>query len=396
MTTRAGLAGLFTGLIITAIFYSAQILWPEIFLHVLQPGQIWILAVIAGALMAGGGWSAARWSGSAQRWRCTALGGFAGALAGMFVFCLWGAAAAGSVWWTLPGNGNTASVISLTMKMFLKLFIAGNLLGALGGGLARLGRQSRADVFDKDAPQMAMNVAITALPASIFAAAIAAYVFPHLAVPIGLEGDVVILPLTVSLLLVFLTHLALTLVTIHEARQAEHQSGMDEVKMSAFVGIAAAPVLILLLFLIDANSFFNPLVLIYLLASVLLSLKSLHTLFTLILPGRAALSFPLDGTQKTEAILFGTIAVSRAPRLAALCIGCGLAMVLPLYVTVVSVLINLRSTLANLKASWQLFLQQGLTSIGMAAVAISALILIYMFYFNLGRWFRKWNTRRSK
>ena len=87
------------------------------------------------------------------------------------------------------------------------------------------------------------------------------------------DGTILELPLAVSLLLLLISQFALTLVIPHEARQAEHRCGLDEVKMAAFVGIAAAPILVLVLFLTDVESFSNPLVLAALLASTAMSLK---------------------------------------------------------------------------------------------------------------------------
>jgi len=99
------------------------------------------------------------------------------------------------------------------------------------------------------------------------------------------------LPLTVSLVLVLVSHFALTLIVPHEAQQAEHLCGMDEVKMAAYVGIGASPVLVLLLLLVRMELFLNPIVVAALLASAVMSLKSLQTLIRVILPRRA--TFPI-------------------------------------------------------------------------------------------------------
>ncbi|MGA9397346.1 MAG: hypothetical protein WBV22_03710, partial [Anaerolineaceae bacterium] len=418
MTTRAGAAGLLTGLITTIIIYPFFMTWPEAFLQRLAAGParpVWIAASLFMVLMTGGGFWAGWWSGSSHPGRCVALGALAGGLAGIILFCLWGAATAGCARWVLPldrvANGTISQVEALsaivrqTLGVFLLLFLGGSGLGAFGGWLACLRRPKRVDVFDKDAPQMAMNASITAVPAPIVAAALAAGIISRLSELLGgqtgqpvFDGTLVELPLAVSLLLVLISQSALTLVIPHEAQQAEHRSGMDEVKMGAYVGIGAAPLLILLLFLIDANSFSNPLVLTALLASAVLSLISLHTLFKRILPARAAFPAPRSGRQKTEAKLFGTIAVSRGPRLVALCIGCGLAMILPLYVSVASVLINLKHTLTGSafsqplpEVTWRLYLTQALVSTGIVTAAIVLLIIMYLFYLNLGRWFSNRN-----
>jgi hypothetical protein len=264
-------------------------------------------------------------------------------------------------------------------------------LGSLGGWLAHPRSGNQIDSFDKSDPQMAMNAAITAVPASIIAGALSAFVFSQLANSIG-ENSLLDMPLTVSMLLVVISHFALTLVIPHEAREVEHVCGMDEVRMAAFVGICTAPVLALLLFLVGANLLLKPQVIIALLTSVVMSLRSLQVLFQVILPGRAAFPALQDDRQRAEAKWFGTIADSHGARLIALCIGCGLVMVLPLHVTVTSVLLNLTICFgksAPAEVARKLFLTQALASIGLAGVSIVLLIVIYLFYLNLGRWFKR-------
>ena len=91
MTTKAGLAGLLTGLFATMILvYPLAIAWPADSMH-----WIWIAVVAAAAITISGGSLAGRWSGSVHSGRCAALGGLAGGLAGTIVFCLLGAATAG-------------------------------------------------------------------------------------------------------------------------------------------------------------------------------------------------------------------------------------------------------------------------------------------------------------
>jgi MFS family permease len=418
MSTRAGAAGLLTGLISTIVIYLLFIISPHAFLTGAAGSTRWLVWMAAAALAVlifGGGWIAARWSGSVQPWRRAVLGALSGALAGMVVFCLWGAAAAGTAKWVLSEvqviDGMIAqveiinAVILQTIGAFCVLFLGGGVLGALGGRAAAHPRWAgQADIFDKEAPQMAMNASITAVPASVFAAALAAAIFPHVFDIAGkttgirvFHGDFGVLPLEAALLLVLVSHLALTLVVPHEARQAEHRCGTDEVKMAAFVGIAAAPVLVLLLVLIDAGLFQNPLVDVALLASAVMSGINVYSLVRIVLPRRASFPVPPYGQQKTEAVLFGTIAVSRAPRLAVLCTGCGLAMMLPFYVCVVSLLINLSHAMAGAGGSaWRLIRVQALTGSGMIATAAVVLTLIYMFYLNLGRWFRKRNIQSEK
>lgn len=409
MTTRAGFVGLLTGLAATFILvYPLCFAWPA--------GSTpwnWIATAVASGLTIGGGWLVGRWSGSTDPGRCAALGGLAGGLAGSLVFCLLGAAAAGLAG-VAPLSERTqteaiATIVRQTQGAFLVSFLGGVGLGLLGGWLARPRQGSQTDVFDKSAPQMALNVAITAVPAAVVATVLAAAIFSHLADSVGrqageaaLARSILDLPLMASLLLVLVSHFALTLVVPHEARQAEHLCGMDEVKVAAYVGIGASPVLALLLLLVGAGLFSKPLVVVALLASASMSLKTLQVLFGLILPKRASFPAPQENWQKVETKLFGTIAASRGPRLVVLCIGCGLAMILPLHVTVFSVLINLNSLLidpaftssAPVEMARNLFLTQALVSSGLMVASAIVLTTIYLFYLNLGRWFNRQASRR--
>ena len=416
MTTRAGFAGIFTGLLSTLIIFPLFIAQPDPFLQKVSEGATgfqWIAALVLAFLMMTGGFWAGRLSGPAQTWRRMALGGLTGGLAGAIIFCLWGAATAGSARWILPINITSVpqdkvidAIILQMMGLFLALCLGGGAIGALGGWLSRHYQNDQEEIFDKIEPQMAMNAAITAVPASIVATALAAYIFSRfsnlLADQTGLailDGSVVTLPLAVSLLLVLASHLVLTLVIPHEAQQAEHRCGLEEVKMAAYVGIGAAPLLALFISLAYPEALINPLVLVALLVSSSMSLKSLQNLKTVVLPRRASFPAPQEESRKIQAKLFGTIATSRGSRLVVLCIGCGLVMVLPLHVSVFSVLINLNHVLANAplsqpltEISWGLFRTQALVSMGVITASIILLVVIYLFYLNLGRWFSKKNS----
>jgi hypothetical protein len=342
----------------------------------------WVGLVVAALVTIGGGALAVNWAGAVHPVRCAVLGGLSGGLAGMIFFCLLGASLAGV-------GGTVASIVNLTQEIFLISFLAGIGLGALGGWLVHPRRKDQAEVFVKSEPQMAMNAAITALPASLVAMALTAAVFLHLSVSVGQALD---MPLYVSLLLVLISHLALTLIIPHEAQQAEHRCCMDEVKMAGFVGIAAAPVLAILLLVTDLKSFSNPLVIVALSASVIMSLKSLYDFFKIILPRRDSFPIPQSNSQRLEAKWFGSIADSDGPRLIVLCIGCGLLMFLPMYITVFSVLINLSQSTETVE---KIFIMQALTSIGLAVTPMLGLIIIYLFYFNLGRWFKRIRLKHS-
>lgn len=421
MTTRAGFTGILAGLALTIFIYLLPAAWQGAG-RVDFAGCARAAIPVAVIALPAAGLLAAWWSGSTQPARCAVLGGLAGGLAGTVVYCLWGAAAG---WYPqIQAAGAPSPVESIsaivrnTLAMFLALSLGGALLGSPGGWLAcfrkttRRGSSAREafprDEFNKDHPQMALNASITAVPAAIVAAALAGAIFPRLSNLISRQaGQAVLaaadldLPLEIALLLVLVAHLALALVVPHEARQAGNLCGLDEVKMAAYVSTAAAPVLSLLLWLVDRAAFSNPRVVAALLASAGLSLVSLHILRTVVLPRRA--SFPAHPVDRVEARWFGTIANSRGPRLAVLCAGCGLAMALPLYVTVLSVLVNLAGAAPGSAATpdpgtagaWRPFIIQALVSAGLSSAAFAALTFVYIFYLNLGRWFSKWNSRRS-
>jgi len=397
MTTKAGVTGLSAGLIATIFSFLVFSISDE-------PGGIVIAFLLMEAfqlILAGAaGFAAVRWSKAAQPGRCAALGGLAGAIDGSILFCLWGAAAAGSTYLSNQSMADLVPVVvNQTMDMFQNIFITCGLAGAFGGWLASSRRWSTRDDFDMDDPQMAMNASITALPASIVAAGVAAAVFPRLGILTGYAGGFPGLlptaaydrPLEVALLLVLVSHLAVTLVVPHESRMSQHLCGMDEVKMAAFVGIGAAPLLAGLLLAVYPASLSHLPVLIAVILSAGMSLASVYSLFHLVLPKRASFPPHPEGNSKAEAILFGSIASSVASRLIQLCIGCGLMMVLPLYVAVISVLINLNYLYGEVPPVG-LSAAQALISTGLMAASSGVLILIYMVYLNLGRWF----SRRGK
>ncbi len=416
MTTRAGTAGLITGMALTIMIYPLYSAWRM----AIKAGQvtgsyyIWIVLISVFLVITTGGIWGARWAGSVEKGRRVALGAMTGTLAGTILFCLWGAAAAGELIDTGPLTGSVwqmqAAKIRLitgrTMMLYLFLFLGGGAAGALGGYISTPKGPRQKDVFDLEEPQMALNASITAVPASMVAAVISAVIFPRLASSVNgpvlrtvTEMD---LPVILSLLLVVVSHFALTLVVPFEARAANHRCGIDEVKMGAFVGIATAPVLAVLLLIPRRDVFSNPVILIGMLAVSTMSLISVLTLITLILPRRASFKAPPEKHLQIEASLFGTIARSQGPRLIVLCIGCGFLIVLPLYITVVSVLINLSPLLDPASFSflppgnWRMFQIQALVSVGMMVASAGFLSAIYIFYLNLGRWYSRWNAKRVK
>jgi hypothetical protein len=319
-------------------------------------------------------------------------------MAGVILYCLWGAAAAGTAYLsTLSRADLIPMIVKQTVDSSLILFISGGLAGCAGGWLASSHDWKTRDVFDMAEPQMAMNASITALPAAIVAAGVAAAVFPRLAMLTGYATglsevphmDAANRPLEAALFIVLIAHLAVTLVVPHETRQAQHLCGMDEVKMAAFVGIGAAPLLTIILLIANPGCFSNPWVLMSILACSIMSLISVYSLVRMVLPKRASFPPHPAGSQKAEAVLFGSIASSIASRLIILCIGCGLMMVLPLYVSVISILVNLNFLVGPSSLPVGIYAAQAIVSTGLMAAASAILILIYLVYLNLGRWFNR-------
>jgi hypothetical protein len=394
MTTKAGLTGLITGLIASLITY----------LVLSRPGDLqtaWtglmLLIDLLVPLVVAAGFFSVKWCKASQPGRCIALGGLSGIMGGTILFCFWGAAAAGTTYLANLSKGDLVPlIVNQTVDTFVLLFISGGLAGGIGGWLASSRRWTCCDDFDMAEPQMAMNASITALPASIVAAGVAAAVFPRLAMLTGYATGlgalspipVVDRPLETALLLVLVSHLAVILVVPHETRQARHLCGMDEVKMAAFVGIGAAPLLAGLLLAVHPAAFSNIRIQIAILACAVMSLISVYSLVRLVLPKRATFPPHPKGGRNTEAVLFGSIASSKASRLVALCIGCGLLMVLPLHVAVISVLVNL-NYLSGSSSPMGLFAAQALVSSGLMAASSGVLILIYMLYLKMGRWFSR-------
>jgi hypothetical protein len=394
MTTRAGFTGIITGFIFTGLFFIFHVALRPVYIHEANSDVDFFLPLLGlfleAAAVFGGGWLAARRSRSNESWRCIALGAFSGGLAAMIFFGLAGAAVGGILDLSLRPIGFVDRVVRYTECTFLFLLLSGILLGAIGGWVSSGRRPNKKDTFNHEDPQMAMNVTVTAVPACVFALGVAAFMCSTMSGQIK-EPGVVTLPVFVSLILLALSHLALTLIVPHEVRQAEHRCGLDEVRMLACAGIAAAPAAALLLALIFPAALSDLNVLIPLLLCLGLSGVNLYWLSRRILPRRAQLPAPWQDQSKQEALLFGSISNSQAPRLIKLCTGCGLAMMLPLYISVISVLVNLGQ--GPHATFGQLAPRQALTSIGMCAAGIGVLILIYLIYLRMGRWF---NHREQK
>ena len=419
MTTRAGVSGLLTGcLLIGLLFYPLHVVLPRGLISGQTEGQALglelLAAVAAAALVAGGGW-AAWWGGARARAQRAALGAVAGSLAGLVVFCGLGAAAAGALgtsgWlaagWHYASFEAMIRVVWWTEDAFWALALIGGALGAVGGLYVRpFPPPAGWDEFDRRQPQMALNVAITAVPSAAVAALLAAGLFSDLySLLIQAAGDhfltyslsprgVLTWPVVTALLIYLISLAALTLVTPHEARMAEHRPGLDEVKMAAWVGIVVPPALAMGLYRISPALALSPTVMSILLVSGGLCLSQTLTLQGLILPKRKLMPPPANLRQ---AVFFGSIARSQGPRLVVLCIGCGLAMMAPLYVSVGAPVLSLwlmqmdleqPAGALNLADSVQrLFGAHAVVSAGLIGGAAVVLVVIYLFYLWLGRRF---------
>lgn len=411
MTTRAGIVGLGLGALLSGVlFYPFFLVWPNFFVSGWAPGVLWlgvVLLALAALLAAAGGGLAAAWGGALQADLRVGLGALAGSLAALVVFCSLGAAAAGLPGLSLmfvdePGIEGRAIVIAMlritrwTHGMFWLLMLSGTLLGALGGWrCAPVALLERVKPGKND-PMMALNAAITVMPAMAFAVLLAAGLFSRL--PEVFQGNMqsrasVLLdwPLGTGLLLFLVTQLILLAVTRHEAQQAEHRCGIDEVKMAALVGIFVPIILAVGLGLIDVHLLYAPLTLSILLLSGGVVMRQVVTLFTLILPRRAQMDAPQDGV---EAFFFGTISGSNQSSLILLCLGCGMLMVAPTYVVAAATAISMAlaagaGAFAPVALAQRLYAVQALAGLGLCLAAGLLLVGLYMFYSGLGRWFQR-------
>ena len=438
MTTRAGVSGLGAGLLWAAVlFYPLCAVLPVRYIPAWSAMPVWsnvamVLLAVGSAIPVAGGGFAAWWGGARSRARRAALGAVAGSLAGLVVFCTLGASAAAVVAAGPLLQSSLASalvekpgaqllyeavihVVWWTQGAFWALALVGAGLGALGGLYVRpFPPPAGWEEFDRREPQMALNASITAVASGAVAALLAAALFSGLSgalsrsaaersIVSSLSPQVVLLAPVVTALLIYVISLgALAMVTSHEARRAEHRRGLDEVRMAAWVGIFVPPTLLVLLLLISPAVDIAPLVLSLLLASQALSLRQIIVLRSVILPRRATLP---PAAKPAEALLVGSIARSRGPRLAILCAGCGLAMMSPAYVSVGAAVLSLvliplplmpvfagalpAVALDPVMLVRRLYLGQAALGLGLTAGAAVVLTAIYLFYLWLGRRFAR-------
>jgi hypothetical protein len=407
MTTRAGLVGLGTGIVVSGVlFYPLYIVWPSLYIEGwLGSSRLLgiLLAVLAVALLALCGRLTAAWSGASRPGQRIASGALAGGLAAFVLFCSLGAAAAGTAGLGFclglmregAAEGQIAvetslRVIGWTQAAFWCLTLGGMSLGMVGASLHLHLRVRAAQVQvcrpapPRDAahrnaglqkwpfrrtlrwlqtestravgsPMMALNTSITAAPSAAVAVILVGGLFgwlPDLASETGAAltrsaQAALDWPLATAMLLYLAAQLALTLVVPHEARQARHRCAIDEVKMAAYVGIGVPLALVGILGVVDWALLFRPLVLGSLLASLAMAVRLVIVLFSLVFPIRAQMPLPRD---QWEAIFFGTIAHSRWQSLVLLCLGCGVMMAAPTYVAVAAATINI--TAIPIVANW--------------------------------------------
>ncbi|MBN2006532.1 MAG: hypothetical protein JXA21_24485 [Anaerolineae bacterium] len=431
MTTRAGLAGLITGLLLSAaLFYPLYYVWPDICVNAeAWQGHSWmatgLLAMAAAILTVFGSGLAAAWSGAAQPRRIW-LGALAGWIAAIILFCSLGAAAAGT-----PGLGHsfrdlgnhgledrlaTETVLQIarwTHRTFWGLTLAGVLLGALGGWrFAPASIMQHFKSANKNDPMMALNVSITAMPAAALAAILAVALFSRLSdllrqnqiragvTPVQPLQIILNWPLTTAMLLYLASQLALMLTTSHEAKQADHRCGLDEIKVAAYVGILTPVLFIMVLGLINLSLLFVPFVLGCLLISLSLAVRQIVILCSVILPRRAQMQAPRD---PLEATFFGTIATSHWQSLSLLCLGCSILIVAPIYIAMaaaISIAFIPNSTGPTLASVigisaptpvgliHRLYQAQAIAGLGSILIVTLILTAMYLFYNSLGRRFR--------
>jgi len=400
---------------------------PEVWLGAADwSGQSWaaagILAALMVSLLVGSGGLAAAWSGAPQPWRRIGLGALAGWLAALTLFCSLGAATGGALGlgygfrrlgaqgiapWTVAET--LWQITAWTHRLFWGLTLGGILLGALGGWrFAPATITRRTPPAGKADPMMALNVSLTALPAATLAVWLAVGLYSWLTTRLSLPRPSLLHgPLTTALLLYLAAQLALLGATSHEARQATHRCGLDEVKMAAYVGVVTPVLLIAGLGWLNWPLLGTPLVLLCLLFSLGLLARQIRVLYTAILPRRAQLPLPVAAL---EATFFGTIATARWQPLTLLCLGGALLIVAPLYVVgaaALSILFIPLSTapalitVGGLTAATphalvqRLYLVQALTGWGAILGLAAALTVLYLGYAALGRRFREQQQRPS-
>lgn len=381
MTTRAGIVGILAGLlgaILANILTEFQVSDLVIFI---------VLTVIyfCSSLVA------LFYSRSRNSSRNDSLGGLCGGISAAMVYLFWGATKSVMTVQTL----DLSALINSTLHMFGSLFFWGGMIGSLGGSCQYWLVRKKKEEIDLTDPQMGMNAAISVVVATLFNLILTILFYTRLG-EISQQPELSKQPALYASSLLFVAQASLTLVLKHEAKMAQHRSGLDEVKMAAFVSIATAPAFTAVFFWLHPESLPSELEVMFLAFSWVLSLASVWILFKKVLPRRKELPAPQTQMGQKRALLFGSIGASNAGRLLTLCIGCGIVIALPMCVTLVSVGLNLAAAgylgsspftqmLAQSRVNlnlWQILLNGGLM------LAFAALLsAIYLFYLGLGKKF---------
>ncbi|MEA5078309.1 MAG: hypothetical protein VB013_07030 [Anaerolineaceae bacterium] len=381
MTTRAGIVAILAG-VLGAIVANI--------LSFLNVPLVWIFIVLIPVFVVSG-WFAGQFASIQQIWNRYALGLLAGGLSGIIAYLFWGA----SSLIKLTGSESIQMVVQNTLEKFFALILLGVVCGSFSIRIKIRIRKFVHKEIDLSDPQMGMNAAISAVAATLFNLILTILFYTRLG-EISQQPALSSLPVLIAIFMLFVAHLSLTLVLPHEAKMAQHRSGLNEVKMAAFVSIANAAAFTAIIFLLHPVTLRSPLAGTFLLFSWVLSLTSLWILFKKILPRRKELPTPQTQKGQKQALLFGSIGSSIPGRLVTLCIGCGIVIALPMCITLISVGLNLAAAgflgssaftqmLAQSRLSltlWQILLNGGLM---LAFAAI--LSAIYMFYLFLGRKF---------
>lgn len=381
MTTRAGIVAILAG-VLGAIVANV--------LSFLNVPKVWIFIVLIPVFVVSG-WIAGQFAPSQQIWNRYALGLLAGVISGIFVYLFWGV----TFFTNLTGSETIQMVVQNTLEMFLGLFILSLVCGSFSIRIKYKIEKYVHDKIDLSDPQMGMNAAISAVGGTLFNLILTILFYTRLG-EVSQQPALSSLPVWISLFMLVVAHLSLTLVLPHEAKMAQHRSGLDEVKMAAFVSIATAPAFTAVFFWLHPELMPTGLEVMFLAFSWVLSLVSLWILFKKILPRRKELPAPQTQMGQKQALFFGSIGASNAGRLLTLCIGCGIVIALPMCVTLVSVGLNLAAAgylgsspftqmLAQSRVNlnlWQILLNGGLM------LTFAALLsAIYLFYLGLGRRF---------
>lgn len=381
MTTRAGIVGILAGLLGAII---ANIL------SMLNVPEVSILIVLA-VLFFASVWVALFYSRSNHHYRNALLGALSVAISGTLVYLFWSA----SYIFSKTKPVGLSALIDSTLFSFLFLAVIAASMASIVGRIQYYIVMKKKEEIDLSDPQMGMNAAISAVVATLFNLILTILFYARLG-EISLQPEVLKMPVFIAMFFLIVAQMSLTLVLPHEAKMAQHRSGLDEVKMAAFVSIATAPAVTAIFYWLSPQLMpieEKGLILVF---SWGLALISIWILFKKILPRRKTLPAPQSKEGQEKALLFGSIGASHPGRLVTLCIGCGIVIALPMCITLVSVGLNLAAagylgsspfTQMLGQSRFNLNLWQILINGGLMLTLAALLSAIYLFYLFLGRRF---------